>query len=434
MSGHRGLTRRRFMGFAGTTVGAFLFPLTAADRAFASAMRTVASGIQRLPQDDRQWADVQAAFNLRGRITMNTANLAPASAPARAALQALTDTVDADPSFQNRAQFSSARQVTRELLAELVGADATELALTRNTTESNNFVVQGLDLGPGDEVVVTEHNHPSNRASWKVRARRAGFSVVQVPVATPAPSPQRLLDDLQSVTTARTRVIAYSHVTNTGGCRYPVEEISAWAQRRGILTLVDGAQTCGVLDLDLHAMGCDFYTASAHKWPCSPREVGMMYVRKESQPLLWPSVVGLGYGESDARSRLESLGQRDDASLAAFGHAIRFLLEIGRSSIAARVVALTSFLKEELAKLPRVTLYTPMDPDFSAGVVTFHVDDVDFREAYRWLYEQRRIVCAPSGVEQGGIRLSPHIYTSLEECERALAAVHEIVSGSAAIG
>ena len=171
---------------------------------------------RRAPQSDDEWRDVLAAFDLGGRVTMNTANLAPASAPSRAVLAELSAAVDADPSFQSRARFSTLRQGTREVLAEYLGAEPSEIVLTRNTTEGNNFVVQGVELGPG-EVLLTEHNHPSNRHSWQVRARPTGFSVVEVPVPTPPPNPQVLMEAVVDAATPQTRLIAYSHVTNLGG-------------------------------------------------------------------------------------------------------------------------------------------------------------------------------------------------------------------------
>tara|TARA_B100000378_G_C17933676_1_gene374166 strand:- start:84 stop:809 length:726 start_codon:yes stop_codon:yes gene_type:complete len=237
------------------------------------------------------------------------------------------------------------------------------------------------------------------------------------------------MDALVAATTPRTRVMAYSHVTNLGGCRYPAREINTWARDHGILTLVDGAQSCGSIYVDLHDINCDFYTASGHKWPCAPREVGVLYVRSGSEERLWPSVVGVGFNESGAGGRMESLGQRDDAALAAFGSAMAFLGEIGSNNVAARVAALTDCFKEELSGSSKVTLYTPMDAEFSGGVLTFHIDGVDSRRGFQWLYEERKIVCASSGVEQGGIRFSPHIYTSMDGCQQALKAVKELIDG-----
>ena len=106
-----------------------------------------------------------------------------------------------------------------------------------------------------------------------------------------------------------------------------------------------------------------------------------------------------------------------------------FLGEIGSINVAARVAALTDYFKEELSGSSKVILYTPMDAEFSGGVLTFHIDGVDSRRGFQWLYQERKIVCASSGVEQGGIRFSPHIYTSMDGCERALEAVKELIDG-----
>ncbi|MCH7825234.1 MAG: aminotransferase class V-fold PLP-dependent enzyme, partial [Acidobacteria bacterium] len=179
MTNKKVLTRRHFMGLASATAAASMTPLGVAEAAYRRTMRPIATG-PRSAQSDDDWRDVLAAFDLGGRVTLNTANLAPASAPGRAVFAELSASVDADPSFQNRRKFSALRQASREQVASYLGADPDEIVLTRNTTEGNNFIVQGLDLGPGDEVLLTEHNHPSNRASWQFRARREGFSVVEV--------------------------------------------------------------------------------------------------------------------------------------------------------------------------------------------------------------------------------------------------------------
>jgi selenocysteine lyase/cysteine desulfurase len=421
-------TRRRFVGMASAVAASTASAAGIAEAAYRNASGALRRA-PRSPQSDDDWRDVLAAFDLGDRVTMNTANLAPASAPSRAVLAELSAAVDADPSFQNRARFGELLQDTRRTVAAYLGADPEEIVLTRNTTEGNNFVVQGVDLEAGDEVLLTEHNHPSNRQAWHVRAQREGFTVREVPVPSPPPDAPYLMDSLVDAVTDRTRMIAYSHVTNLGGCRYPAAEINAWARQRGILTLVDGAQTCGAIDVDLHALGCDFYAASGHKWPCAPREVGVLYVRAGSEQQLWPSVVSVGFDEARAVGKMESLGQRDDAVLAAFGHAVKFLQDIGSRAVEARVAALTGLFKQRLQEMPRVTLYTPMDAALSGGVVTFHLDGIDARAAYDWLYRERQIVAASSGVEQGGVRFSPHIYTSVAGCERALEAVDELVSG-----
>lgn len=428
MSDRIALSRRSLVrALAG--VAALSSPLKAAARAFETHAVSLQTG-DRDPARDEDWADVLGAFE-RGRVTpMNTANLGPACSPAREALVAYTESVDADPSFQNRAQFAETRRATRDKLARYLRADPAEIAVTRNTTEGNNFVVQGLDLGDRDEVVISAHNHPSNRVSWHHAAGRRGFTVREVDVPVPVGDAGELFADLQAACTPATRVLSFTHVTNLSGVRFPAAEICAWARGRGILTQIDGAQTAGVLDLDLHALGCDFFTASSHKWFLGPREAGLLYVRAEAAERLWPTIVGLGHERAEGAARYETLGQRDDAAVAAFGYAVEFFERIGSAAIDARVAALTGLLKDELGAMPGIELHTPRRWEHSGGVVSFRLEGVEPRAAHQWLYEQRGIAAAPSGVEGGGLRLSPHVYNSLADCRRAVVAVRELAAGA----
>ena len=140
--------------------------------------------------DEAFWQLVKREFPLRpGLIMMNAANLCPSPYPVIETVSQLTRDIDADASFQNRGKFGELRERARQALAAHVGADPAEIAITRNTSESNNTVVNGLTLGPGDEVVIWNQNHPTNNTSWEVRAERMGFTVKKV--ATP-PSPQSI--------------------------------------------------------------------------------------------------------------------------------------------------------------------------------------------------------------------------------------------------
>src|SRR5262249_7075052 len=162
------------------------------------------------------------------------------------------------------------REVTRTKVARLLGVSADEVAITRNTSEGTNLIVRGIDLNPGDEVVITDHNHPSNNESWKLRARREGLVVKSVPVRVPARSADDLVAGIERAIPPRTRVIAVTPLTSTTGIRYPVKPIAELARRRDIFLHVDGAQTFGAAAVDLKDLGCDSYSASAHKWPMGP--------------------------------------------------------------------------------------------------------------------------------------------------------------------
>src|SRR5262249_26421495 len=160
---------------------------------------------------------------------------------------------------------------------------------TRNTSEGTNLVVRGIELKPGDEIIVTDHNHPSNNESWNQRARREGLVVRSVPVPVPARSADDLVDGIAKAITARTRVIAITHLTSTTGILFPAKPIAELARRHGIFFHLDGAQTFGAMAVNLKELGCDSFSASAHKWPMGPLEAGILYVRSEQIGRLWPA-------------------------------------------------------------------------------------------------------------------------------------------------
>src|SRR5262249_13095747 len=158
---------------------------------------------------------------------------------------ALLRDFQANPSFQNRDKYRPLRESVRSKVAALLGVSADEVAITRNTSEGSNLIVRGIDLKPGDEVVITDHNHPSNNESWKLRARREALVIKSVPVTVPARSCDDLVAGVEKAITPRTRVIAITHLTSTTGIRYPIKPIADLARRRGIFLHVDGAQTFG---------------------------------------------------------------------------------------------------------------------------------------------------------------------------------------------
>ena len=385
-------------------------------------------GLRRYPVDtERYWQLVKEQFSLRpGLIMMNAANLCPSPYPVVDAVRSLTASVDADASFQNRAMFDELREAGRAKLASYIGADTDEVAITRNTSESNNTVLNGLTLGPGDEVVIWDQNHPTNNVSWDVRAERHGFAVVRVSTPPPLQSGTDLIQAFLDAFTARTRVLAFSHVSNVSGVAIPAKDLCSAARERGVLTLVDGAQTFGAVRVDMHDMGCDFYTGSSHKWFMGPKEAGILYVRRDQVDDLWPCNVGVGWTSAleHGAQKFENLGQRDDAAVSAMGTAADFHYTIGIDNIEARVRTLAERMKAAVSeRFPRAQFVTPIEPQFSAGVVVFSLPGVDSRRVFEALYRDHNVGCAPTG----GLRFSPHIYNTMEEIERAVDAIVQLV-------
>jgi selenocysteine lyase/cysteine desulfurase len=355
---------------------------------------------------------------------LNAANLCPSSVPVLDALYKATREMDREPSPACREEMHDAKEVTRRLLAAFLGVSPEEIVITRNTSESNNLVSSGLDLRAGDEVLLFSDNHPSNDVAWREKARRFGYRVNVVETVGPHPGADYYLDAFTKALTPRTKVLAFTHLTSTVGDLFPARELCRTARERGVLTLVDGAQTLGLLDLDLREMDPDFYTGSAHKWPCGPKEAGVLFVNRRSEGKIWPSIYSAYPGAVGISRTFESFGQRDEPAIRAFGEALELQTRIGRAAIEARARELGQALLAGLRGIDGLRLWTHPDPARSAAIVSFQPGALDPDKLTLALYEKDRIICAKrTGPDRPGLRFSPHFYNSHAEVERAVGAV-----------
>ena len=360
------------------------------------------------------------------RVPMNAANLCPSPRAVADRSAELTRDMDFDCSFHNREKFSRLLEESRAAVAAHIGATPDEVALVRNTSEANNAINNGLPLKPGDEVVIWDQNHPTNNVAWDVRAARYGIVVKRVATPAAPTGMDELVSVFERALTPRTRVLAVTHVSNTSGIRLPVKQLAEVAHRRGLHFHLDGAQTWGALHVNVNDIGCDSYSASAHKWFLGPREVGLLYVRKDRVAGIWPNTVAPGWGndaEPDVAGarKFESLGQRDDAKLAAIRVCAEFHNTLGAAKVEARVLELAGALKTKLKALD-VQLATPMDPAMSGGVVILKTDSKKGQEAYQTLDKKSGI----AGAATGGVRLCPHIYNTMAHIERAVEGIRSV--------
>ena len=375
--------------------------------------------------DERYWQRIRDAFIMpAGFACLNAANLCPSPASVLTAADTATRSVDADPSYQNRAKTKEVREATRNTIAAALRVSPEEIVITRNTSESNNFVSSGLDLKAGDEVLVFADNHPSNLAAWRQKGQRFGFTVKTVEQVNPHPGGEYYIDAFRRAITGATKVVAITHVTSTVGDVMPVREICDLARERGALSLVDGAQSFGVLDVDLSNLKPDFYSGSAHKWPCGSKENGVLFVSARVHDRIKPSIVSLYPGDVGISRTLEGFGQRDEAAMIGFGEALDLQQKIGRAAIEKRARHLASLTIAALKKIDGVKVWTHGDPLRRAAVVSFQPGTLDVRRLYQALYEKDRVVCATrGGGDRPGLRFSPHFYNLESDIERAVAAV-----------
>ncbi|MBP8947502.1 MAG: aminotransferase class V-fold PLP-dependent enzyme [Candidatus Promineofilum sp.] len=251
---------------------------------------------------------------------------------------------DTYQSWQRRLEWQPVRFLGTELaghlaearaaLGDILGADAADLVYIPNATFGVNVVARSLRLDAGDEVLATDHEYGACDRVWRYLSRERGFTYRRQPVALPLTTDEELIDQFWQGVTPRTRVIFLSHLTSPTAVRLPVATLCARARAAGILTLIDGAHAPGQIDLDLPAIGADFYTGNCHKWLSSPKGAAFLYAHREAQALIEPLVVGWGYDAEPEMSygsrfldTLQWLGTIDYAAYLSVPAAIRFQAE-----------------------------------------------------------------------------------------------------------
>jgi selenocysteine lyase/cysteine desulfurase len=382
------------------------------------------------PQDPDYWALVRAQYMIPpDRLFLNPATLGPQP---RVVVDAVVKhTRRTAETYPPRTDWA----VLKADVGALLGADPAGLVFPRNTTEAMNFVANGLDLAPGDEVLTTDHEHIGGLCCWELAAARRGVELRQLPLPVPASSSEQIVELFRDAITPATRVVSVSHVTFTNGTVMPVAELVALCRERGIICVVDGAHPPGMMRVDMAALGPpDFYASSPHKWLGAPQGTGLLWMAEEWRTRLWPTEASGGWDDlSLGAHRFNHLGTLDESRLAGLHAAVRFHQAIGSDRVEARCRHLRKRLRAGLETLPGVTIATPAGEALSAGVVSFALRDVDSLELQRRLARagnvRTRVV---SEYDYGWMRLAPHVYNTEEELERVVGLIASLTDAGGA--
>src|SRR6266513_4712766 len=264
----------------------------------------------------------------------------------------------------------------RDPLAAFIGCKRDEIALLRNATEANSYIANGIDMKPGDEVLMTDQEHPGGEQPWNLRAKRYGVVVKKITLPKPVQNSAQVLKLFNDAITPRTRVIFFSHITTVTGVVLPAKEICALARSKGILSAVDGAHVTGMMRLDVHDLGCDFYSSSPHKWLQAPKGSGFLYARDEVIDRLWNTIATEGWDDVRIRAeRFQRIGSSNVPSLCGLRAAVALAESIGLDRIEKRQRALCDRLLGEMTRRGAVSWTSP-DPSLRGAIATVNVPPI----------------------------------------------------------
>jgi selenocysteine lyase/cysteine desulfurase len=316
--------------------------------------------------------------------------------------------------------------VRRRLAAEF-GCDPEELAITRNASEALQIAQLGIDLKAGDEVVTTNQDYGRMLTTWDQRVRRDGIRVNKISFPVPPPSMDDLAHRLLAAITPATKVLHFCHITNLTGQIFPVKRICDEARRRGVKTIVDGAHAFAQFPYKLSDLGCDYYGTSLHKWLLAPIGTGFLYVRRENIASLWP-LQPAAETQKDNIRKFEEIGTHPAANHNSIAEAMSFHEGIGAERKAARLRYLRDRWAKRLAGNPKFRIHTNLtDPAQSCAIANVQVVGVATAKVVTRLWDRWRIIATPiAHAEFEGVRVTPNVYTTLEEVETFTTAMEEI--------
>ncbi len=311
-------------------------------------------------------------------------------------------------------------------MAEFIGAPMSSLALVRNATEGLNYVANGLDMKPGEQVLTTDEEHTSAMSAWNLKAKRYGTDLKQVRLPKPPKNKQQILDILDAGRTDKTRVVMISHVNTSTGCVMPVKEICAWARQHGILSLVDGAHAVGMIPVNVTDMGCDFYVSSPHKWLLTPKGCGLIYVRDEVCDRLWNTIATGAWSDKSIRAaRFQLFGSTNVSILAGMKASLDLWKTLGPDRIYGRIREMHAYMKKRVAELPGAEIQSAPGEEFTAGICAVNFPKLDRMKMQDWMYHKKRIRIR--GTSATRLRLSTHIYHSTADLDRFIEAAKEFL-------
>ncbi len=427
-------SRRSFLRTTGTATAAALAAFTdgGVERVAAASRGVQGRTAVDVASDESYWREIQQAFTLdRTLINLNNGGCCPSPRVVHEALKRYLDISNQAPVYHMWQILEPNIETVRRRLAAAFGCSPEELAITRNASEALQIAQLGIELRPGDEVVTTNQDYPRMLDTWEQRVRRDRIKLTKISFPVPPPSMDDLADRLIGALTPVTRVLHFCHITNLTGQIFPVKRICDEARRRGVKTIVDGAHAFAHFPYTAADLGCDYYGTSLHKWLLAPIGTGFLYVRRENIESLWPLTPAGASRAKDIR-KFEEIGTHPAANHNAIAEALSFHEGIGIERKSARLRYLRNRWARPLGAGRRFTIRTSMDPAQSCAIGNVQVAGVPTGKVVSRLWDRWRIIATPIvHAEYEGVRVTPNVYTTIDEIDTFTSAMQEIAEKGA---
>jgi isopenicillin-N epimerase len=400
----------------------------------------------------------RSEWSLRPGVTyLNHGSFGPAPRTVIAAREAWSARLQSEPMDFFIRELEGALDLARDRLARFVGTRGEHLAFVENATVGMNVVARSVPLGLGDEVLATDHEYGAVQRIWRRRCQESGATFVVCKLPQPIESVEQVVEALQNAITPRTRLLVVSHVTSPTAVILPVAEICARARELGLAVCIDGPHAPAAVPIEIDLLGCDFYTASCHKWLSAPFGSGFLHVHPRWQARLVPSVVSwgrsLGGRPANWKDEFNWTGTRDPAPWLAIPDAIDFLERLSgphqaatgsaRRESGARGVtyfrershSLARYARRQIVKLTGIEPFYPDDPNWYGTMIALPlpdsigpVEEGHMHPLQRTLWERHQIE-VPIVTWRGSryIRVSCHLYNDEADIDRLVEALQPLL-------
>lgn len=393
-----------------------------------SGIRSTAGNPKDIARDESFWREIQQGYTAdRGLINLNNGGVSPSPTVVQEALKRYLDFSNTSPAYSMWRILEPQKETIRKRMARFFNCDTEEIALTRNASEGLQICQNGFDLEAGDEVLTTTQDYGRMISTFKQRECRDGIVLKQFKIPIPAENDNQIVNLFENNITPKTKLILMCHMINITGQILPVKKVVKMAKKYNIPVIVDGAHTFAHFDFDLTDLECDYYATSLHKWLSAPFGTGMLYVRKNKIANLWPLQAADECKKDDIR-KFEEIGTHPCPNKIAIGDALTFHQGIGSKNKEARLIYLRDRWAKRLLKNDRIRLHTSLKPGKSCAIATVEIKGIDTSAVAKELWDKYRIfVVAINHKEFTGCRITPHVYTTIEEIDRFSDAMETIL-------